>query len=119
MISISAVSAADETANDVISTDTNDNIIFQDVDSHDLPEHDTANSPYIWIETTGKGTGKYFTKGKMIDITWTKSTEDGITHYYDSNNKEIQLNPGKTWVSIIQNQYADRNVFSATVDGLE
>ncbi|MBQ1604887.1 MAG: DUF3048 C-terminal domain-containing protein, partial [Lachnospiraceae bacterium] len=91
------------------------NIILQNVisDVYDSPEG------YLNLTVSGSGEGKYITNGKMIDITWTKSTEDGITHYYDSNNKEIQLNPGKTWVSIIQNQYADRNVFSATVDGLE
>ena len=91
------------------------NIILQNVisDVYDSPEG------YLNLTVSGSGEGKYITNGKMIDVTWTKSTEDGITHYYDSNNKEIQLNPGKTWVSIIQNQYADRNVFSATVDGLE
>lgn len=93
-----------------------DNIIFQDVDSHDLPEHDTANSPYIWIETTGKGTGKYFTKGKMIDITWSRPTENDVTKYYDMQGNEIVINQGRTWICTTENKYKEKNQYYATID---
>ena len=93
-----------------------DNIIFQDVDSHDLEEHDTANSPYIWCETIGKGTGKYFTKGKMIDITWSRPTENDVTKYYDLQGHEIVINQGRTWVCTTENKYKDKNKYYATVE---
>ncbi len=93
-----------------------DNIIFQDVNSHDLPEHDTANSPYIWIDVEGKGTGKYFTKGKMIDITWSRPTENDVTKYYDMAGNEIVINQGRTWVCTIENQYKNKNQYFATID---
>ena len=48
---------------------------------------------------------KYITRGKAIDIHWTKDFPKWgkSAHYYDSNNQEIQLNPGKTWVEIVLN----------------
>ena len=49
---------------------------------------------YLNVDTQSGGEGKYITRGKAIDIHWTKDSQWGITHYYDSNNQEIQLNPG-------------------------
>lgn len=90
------------------------NIILQNVTggTYDCPEG------YLDLNVSGSGSGKFITQGKIIDITWTKG-EDGITHYYDLNNNEIQLNPGKTWVSVIQEQSADKNVFYDTVENYE
>ena len=68
---------------------------------------------YLNITVSGSGEGKFFTQGKMIDITWKKGN-DGITHYYDADGNEIVLNQGKTWVCVIQNQYADDSEFYAT-----
>lgn len=72
------------------------NIIFQNV-KYTYYE----NSPYLNIETMGEGTGKYFTNGKYIDITWKKDEEFGQTHYYDKKGNEITLNQGKTWICFI------------------
>ena len=47
MISISAVSAADETANDVISTDTNDNIILDETINEDVSNANDNNDEII------------------------------------------------------------------------
>lgn len=74
------------------------NIILQNVNSYDYGDG------YYYIYTTGTGKGKYVTNGKVIDITWKKDTEFGVTKYYDQSGNEITLNPGKTWVCIIQNQ---------------
>ena len=45
--------------------------------------------------------GYYCTNGKAIPITWSKTSEGGITKYYDGNGKEITLNPGKTYITLI------------------
>ena len=73
------------------------NIIMQTVNYYDYGDG------YYYIYTTGNGNGKYITNGKAIDITWKKDTEFGVTRYYDTSGKEITINPGKTWVCIIQN----------------
>ena len=62
---------------------------------------------YLNVNTSSGGAGKYITRGKAIDITWSKDSEWGPTHYYDANGQEIQLNPGKTWVEIVLNDSVD------------
>lgn len=87
------------------------NVIFKNCPSsiYELTE-------YLFIPTEGSGVGKYFTNGKMIDITWTKELETDETHYYDPSGNELEINPGQTWFCLIENQYAEDNHFYATVD---
>ncbi len=44
-------------------------------------------------------------------ITWEKDGEGGVTRYYDGSGEEIRLNPGKTWVCIIQADQMDKAEF--------
>jgi len=60
-----------------------------------------ANTEYLDIDLQSGGQGKYITNGEIIDITWEKKTEWGITKYYDASGAEIELNPGKTWVCLV------------------
>ena len=85
------------------------NIILQDVNSS-LYE----GTPYLNIPLVGSGDGKYITNGKVIDITWKKDSDKGITHYYYQNGDELQLNPGQTWVSLVENAGIAKNTFYAT-----
>ncbi|SFA71127.1 Protein of unknown function [Acetitomaculum ruminis DSM 5522] len=66
------------------------------------------NTQYLNIDTTSGGAGKYITDGKAIDITWKKDSEYGVTHYYNEDGEEIQLNQGKTWVCIIDKDALSR-----------
>ncbi len=61
-------------------------------------------SPYQHLVTTGEGRGKYITDGKAIDITWKREDFYKPVHYYLMDGTELQMNTGKTWVSIIKNQ---------------
>lgn len=55
-----------------------------------------------WKMTTiGSGKAKIFLDGKEIDGTWKKSSRSDRTKFYDSNNKEIEFNPGVTWYQIL------------------
>jgi hypothetical protein len=85
---------------------TYDNIILQ----YSSYQAYDANG-YLNIDTQSGGQGKFITRGKAIDIRWEKDSEWGITHYYDENEQEIQLNTGKTWVAIIQNDRIDSVTF--------
>lgn len=86
------------------------NIILQNVDSSIY-----EGTQYLNIPLVGSGTGKCISNGKIIDITWSKESDTGVTHYYDTDGNEIVLNQGQTWISLIQNPYADQNVYSAEV----
>lgn len=79
-----------------------DNIILQ----YSAYQPYDANG-YLNIDTQSGGQGRFITRGKAIDIRWEKDSPWGITHYYDSNEQEIRLNPGKTWVEIVQNDRID------------
>lgn len=62
---------------------------------------------YLNVDVMPSGQGKFITRGKAVDIRWEKDSPWGITHYYDANNQEIQLNTGKTWVEIVQDDRID------------
>ncbi len=50
---------------------------------------------------TKKMSGYYATNGKAIPITWEKTSENGITHYYKENGEEITVNSGSTYIGIV------------------
>ena len=53
------------------------------------------------LTQTGEGKGYYCTNGKAVPITWKKESGNAVTKYYTEDGKELVLNPGKTWVSIV------------------
>ncbi len=46
--------------------------------------------------------GYYITNGRAIPITWQKTEEFGVTRYFDKNGNEIELNTGRTYIAIVQ-----------------
>lgn len=62
------------------------------------------NEGRLSIDLEGSGEGKYITNGKAIDIKWLKDSKRSKTLYYNvNNNEEIVLNPGITWIQIVEN----------------
>lgn len=53
------------------------------------------------LTQVGEGTGYYCTNGKAIPIKWKKENKNAITEYFTEDGKVLELNPGKTWISII------------------
>lgn len=80
------------------------NLIFQDVNSRVLD-----SEGHMGIDLVGKGTGKFFTNGKVVDITWEKSSNTAKTKYYMQDGSEIALNAGKTYIALIENSGKDNN----------
>ncbi len=78
------------------------NIIVQNVDSSIYPDGKSLN-----ITLTGEGSGWFITRGKAQEITWKKDDAMGQTKYFDKDGNEITLNTGKTWICVVQNEYAD------------
>ena len=82
------------------------NIIIQFVNSTLYDDNKSLN-----ITLSGTGEGWFITNGKAEKITWKKDNQlSGQTKYYDKSGKEIVLNTGKTWIQIVQNEYADNVV---------
>lgn len=53
------------------------------------------------LTQVGEGDGYYCTNGKMIPIKWKKESKESITQYTTEDGQPLNLNPGKTWISII------------------
>lgn len=58
-------------------------------------------SPRQDVTTVGSGEGYFITGGKCIPITWQKSSRSSETVYKTQDGKDIELNPGTTWINII------------------
>ncbi|MFA9397274.1 MAG: DUF3048 domain-containing protein [Clostridiaceae bacterium] len=80
------------------NTFTTTNIIIQitDISSIDTYGH-------LFIEQIGKGNGYFISNGKMVPITWSKSTETSQTMIYDLGGNEVPFNTGNTWWEIVDN----------------
>lgn len=46
------------------------------------------------------GEGYYITHGKAIPITWSKSSHYDPTQYYTESGEQLEMNTGKTWISV-------------------
>lgn len=57
--------------------------------------------PLRKIELIGQGEGYFISNGKVIPIKWDKSSEIGATFYTDENGNSIKLNPGQTWIEVV------------------
>ena len=75
------------------------NVIFQY-----SPASTYATTQYLNINLHEPTYGYYFTNGRCIPVSVKKDGEFGVTHYYDPENHEINLNKGKTWICIIRAQ---------------
>lgn len=51
-----------------------------------------------------------FTGGKMIEGTWNRIYDNSPALYLDQDGNPIQLNPGKTWICIIWDEYGSEVV---------
>ena len=105
-------------ASETDAVDGNDvtaaNLILQNVSSSIYP-----GTEYLDITLTGSGEGKFITRGKAVDITWSKNSSSDITHYYYEDGDEIELNAGKTWVHLIENAGVSRCTISGTEETSE
>ncbi len=98
---------------------TYDNILIEF-----CPWEKLDDNGYLDIDVVSGGDGLYITRGKAIDISWSKDDADhddpsyagnfGVTHYYDADGEEITLNQGKTWVCIVLD--SDRDTVTLSPD---
>ncbi|MCR4588404.1 MAG: DUF3048 domain-containing protein [Lachnospiraceae bacterium] len=79
------------------------NVIVQYTDYYVLDEKGYLDMHMV----DSKKDGYYFTQGKVIPITWTKTDLYSPTKYYDMDGNELVLNTGKTYIAIAQ---SDTNV---------
>jgi hypothetical protein len=54
------------------------------------------------VRLNGSGEGFYVTAGECRPVTWKKSGQGIPTRWYGENGTELTLNPGKTWICLLQ-----------------
>lgn len=77
------------------------NIIFLDVSGQK-----NDNSKLLALSTTGEGSGKYISRGKCIDIKWSRTEGANSFKFFTTDNRELIMLPGKIYVCVLP-QWAD------------
>ncbi len=66
----------------------------------EAPKSVLDNAGRLYLASVGKGKGIYFTEGEAVEISWEKGSEKDRTKFY-VGNEELVLNPGNTWIQIV------------------
>ena len=53
------------------------------------------------------GTGYYLSRGKYEAFSWTKDSASSRMVFTDSNGKELTVNPGRSYIAIVNTKHAD------------
>ena len=83
------------------------NVLLQNVSFTQLDKNG-----YLTYNVIGSGSGYYVTNGKAVPITWSKGSETGMTHFYNSEGQEISINRGKTYIGIVPSDSWDKVVIN-------
>jgi Protein of unknown function (DUF3048) N-terminal domain/Protein of unknown function (DUF3048) C-terminal domain len=67
--------------------------------------------PKTLLEGTGKGT--VFDGGKALDVTWTKTAQNGYVQLTDSKGQAVSLLPGNTWFELVPSDVGKVTVTAA------
>jgi len=59
------------------------------------PIHDVL----LQIDWTSGGNGYYISNGQAVSITW--KNENGVVKYYDASGAQLKMNPGKTFIEVL------------------
>ncbi len=85
------------------------NVIVQFVSETSIDGDDKNRLEY---ELIGSGSALIFEDGKVIEATWTKSSRDGRTLFYDFNGNPVKFNRGQMWISVVPDRNVDQVVFN-------
>lgn len=87
------------------------NVIVQLTPYRDTGLVDLSKTPVPEALLVGEGEAWVFVNGKAYKATWSKPTLDAVTTYTGADGKRIDLNPGQTWIGLVQ---TDGGEFSGT-----
>ena len=78
-----------------------ENVIVQIVPYTDAGMTDKFGLDLYEAQMVGSGEAFVFTKGHVIEATWTKPTLRSVTTFTDKNGNHVELTRGRTWVSLV------------------
>ena len=77
------------------------NVVVQIVPYIDAGMTDKFGEDLYEAQVVGTGEGLIFTKGHVIEATWTRPTLRSVTTWTDSDGEPIELTRGRTWVALV------------------
>lgn len=93
----------DETTGDQIAV-TNVIVCYAEIHGHG----DGTIDAYL----ENGGSGYYASNGKIMPITWTKPTPNDQIKIYNVDGQEVEVNRGKSYICIVDNDYVSSTSFS-------
>jgi len=86
----------------VKDADDKETVTFTNVILQDCSFSSLDSNGYLVYNCIAQGwPGYYISNGKAIPITWTKSSQSGLTKYYTLDGAELVVNPGKTYIALV------------------
>ena len=83
-----------------IDENNNEKITAKNIIVYNVEKRVLDNEGRLYLGVVGDGTGYYVTNGKVIDITWKKTSEKSETVFY-LGSEELKLNPGNVWIQVV------------------
>ncbi|MEG2457888.1 MAG: DUF3048 domain-containing protein [Bacilli bacterium] len=81
--------------------DTNKQYTTKNIIAYDVKNYSIDSYGRQTLENIGSGNGYYITNGYAVPITWEKTSREAQTVYkYQSDQKEIDISDGNTWIQI-------------------
>jgi hypothetical protein len=77
------------------------NVIVQFTPYSPTPWTDAVGSTVDEADVTGQGDAWIFSDGKAVRGRWERSSGGSVTTYTDSAGNPVELQPGKTWLSLV------------------
>lgn len=72
------------------------NVIFLDISAQRID-----NTELLKLDIIGRGSGKYFSRGKYIDISWSRKNDESPFELFTSDGAPLSMLPGKSYVCLL------------------
>ncbi len=92
--------------------ETNETLTFKNVLLLDCSytQYPTDGNIYYNCQNVNHNTGWYLTDGKVEQITWSKGGENTMMQYFDAEGKPLEMNRGKTYITLVPEDVWDQVV---------
>jgi len=79
-------------------------VIVQLTPYHDTGLVDLSHTPVPEALLVGTGDAWVFVNGQGHHATWSKPALDAVTTYTGDDGQPVELNPGQTWIGLVQTE---------------
>jgi Protein of unknown function (DUF3048) N-terminal domain/Protein of unknown function (DUF3048) C-terminal domain len=78
-----------------------DNVVIMHVRNRPDGNRDVNGTPSVLSQTIGHGVVTIYRDGKKMTGSWQRAKVSAPLHFRDESGREISLDPGKTWVTLM------------------